>query len=45
MKIHCIHGLSYDLNIYVITGKIHTIIKGDANLRKKKSLENISYII
>jgi hydroxyacylglutathione hydrolase len=45
MKIHCISGISYDSNIYIITGKIPTIIDCGTGLNQEYIKDKISEII
>lgn len=45
MKIHCIYGINYDSNIYIITGKIPTIIDCGTGLNQKYVEDKIREII
>jgi len=45
MKIHCIYGRSYDSNIYIITGKIPTIIDCGTGLNQRYVEDKICKII
>jgi len=45
MKIYCIHGISFDSNIYIITGKIPTIIDCGTGLNQKYVDDKICKII
>lgn len=45
MKIHCIYGISYDSNIYIVTGKIPTIIDCGTGLNQKYVEDKICEII
>ena len=45
MKIYCIYGISYDSNIYIITGKIPTIIDCGTGLNQKYVEDKIREII
>ena len=45
MKIHCIYGISYDSNIYIITGKVPTIIDCGTGLNQKYVEDKIREII
>jgi len=45
MKIHCIYGINYDSNIYVVTGKIPTIIDCGTGLNQKYVEDKILKII
>lgn len=45
MKIHCIYGYNYDSNIYIIDGKIPTIIDCGTGLYHKNILKKINEII
>jgi hydroxyacylglutathione hydrolase len=44
MKIHCIYGIGYDSNIYVITGEETTVIDCGTGLHSKHVAEKISNI-
>ncbi len=45
MSIHCIYGIGYDSNIYIITGKIPTIIDCGTGLNQKYVEDKIHEII
>ncbi len=45
MKIHCIYGINYDSNIYIITGKIPTIIDCGTGLNQRYVEDKIREII
>ena len=45
MKIHCIYGINYDSNIYIVTGKIPTIIDCGTGLNQKDVEDKIREII
>ncbi|MCJ7571677.1 MAG: MBL fold metallo-hydrolase [Candidatus Thermoplasmatota archaeon] len=45
MKIYCIYGIGYDSNIYIITGKVPTIIDCGTGLNQKYVEDKIREII
>ncbi len=45
MKIYCIYGISFDSNIYIVTGKIPTIIDCGTGLNQKYVYDKICKII